>query len=119
LETTSGGSIIDGWDEVNKDYLWRGAPGTGPFASDLWRGVSSEYAKGATGEVNVIQTPAKLWDPTTIWHGKEKGALMDLQQVGQVDDINIHVLNSQLDPIQLPSGYVEDVLNFDPPLPFP
>jgi hypothetical protein len=40
LETTSGGRIIDGWDEVNKGYPWdRYAGEEGPYARDLWAGA--------------------------------------------------------------------------------
>jgi len=120
LETTAGGRIIDGWDEVNKGYPWNADyADTGPYASDLWKGVSSKYADGATGDVNLVQTPEKLWDPRTIWQNQEKPMLQDLQKTGQIGDINIHVLDGQTNPVQLPQGYVDDLLKFDPRPPSP
>ncbi|GAA0767454.1 hypothetical protein LRH25_04650 [Ideonella azotifigens] len=121
LETTSGGRIIDGWDEVNKGYPWNADSGkAGPYASDLWKGVSAKYAEGATGDVNLVQTPWKLWDPGTIWQNQEKPMLLHLQEMGQIDDIGIHVLNSQSQAIPLSPGYIDDLLKFDPrPPPIP
>jgi hypothetical protein len=113
LETTPGGRVIDGWDEVNRGYPWNKDDGPGPWSSDLWKGVSKKYAQGAEGDVNVIQTPNKLWDPTTVWHTQEKPALLDLQELGQIGDIKLHVVDGSSATQQLPKGYIDQLLEFD------
>lgn len=60
LETTPGGRIIDGWNEINKGYAWNASAGDPPWARDLWKAISKEYADAAIGNVNLIQTPDKL-----------------------------------------------------------
>jgi hypothetical protein len=113
LETTPGGRVIDGWDEVNRGYPWNKDDGPGPWSSDLWKGVSKKYAQGAVGDVNVIQTPNKLWDPTTVWHTQEKPALLDLQELGQIGDIKLHVVDGSSATRQLPQRYIDQLLEFD------
>ncbi len=113
LETTPGGRVIDGWDEVNRGYPWNKDDGPGPWSSDLWKGVSKKYAQGAVGDVNVIQTPNKLWDPTTVWHTQEKPALLDLQELGQIGDIKLHVVDGSSATQELPKGYIDQLLEFD------
>jgi hypothetical protein len=113
LETTPGGRVIDGWDEVNRGYPWNKDDGPGPWSSDLWKGVSKKYAQGAVGDVNVIQTPNKLWDPTTVWHTQEKPALLDLQELGQIGDIKLHVVDGSSATQQLSKGYIDQLLEFD------
>jgi hypothetical protein len=113
LETTPGGRVIDGWDEVNRGYPWNKDDGPGPWSSDLWKGVSKKYAQGAVGDINVIQTPNKLWDPTTVWHTQEKPALLDLQELGQIGDIKLHVVDGSSATQQLPKGYIDQLLEFD------
>jgi hypothetical protein len=113
LETTPGGRVIDGWDEVNRGYPWNKDDGPGPWASDLWKGVSKKYAQGAVGDVNVIQTPNKLWDPTTVWHTQEKPALLDLRELGQIGDIKLHVVDGSSATRQLSKGYIDQLLEFD------
>jgi hypothetical protein len=113
LETTPGGRITDGWDEVNKAMPWDEKSGPGPWASDLWQGVSKKYANGVSGNVNLIQTPSKLWDPITIWHTQEKPTLEYLQEMGQVGDIKIHVVDAKSATQELPPGYIDQLLDFD------
>ena len=105
--------MIDGWDEVNRGYPWNKEDGPGPWSSDLWKGVSKKYAQGAVGDVNVIQTPNKPWDPATVWHTQEKPALLDLQELGQIGDINLHVVDGSSATQQLPKGYIDQLLEFD------
>lgn len=113
LETTSGGRVIDRWDELNK-YPWNGDKGgQPPWSADLWKSVSRKYAEGASGTVNVVQTPAKLWDPITIWHTQEKPLLLDLQEMGQIDNIYMHVVDGASGTHPLSPGYIEQLLKFD------
>jgi len=113
LETTPGGRIIDGWDDVNKKMPWNADSGPPPWASGLWQGVSEKYANLATGKINVVQTPDKLWDPRTVWHNQEKPTLLHLQELGQITDINVHVVDAASGTVELPKNYVESLLNFD------
>ena len=112
LETTSGGRIIDGWDRVNEGFPWNADYGPPPWASDLWGGVSEKYANAASGNINLIQTPNKLWDPTTIWHTQERPTLTYLQKIGQVDDINIHVVDAGSATHELSKAYIEQLMSF-------
>lgn len=113
LETTPGGRVIDGWDKVNGGFAWDAKDGPGPWVSDLWKEVSRKYANGVTGDVTVIQTPNKLWDPTTIWHTQEKPTLAYLQEMGQVHDIKIRVVDAGSATHELSPGYTEKLLEFD------
>lgn len=113
LETTLGGRIIDAWDEVNKGFAWSADFGDPPWARDLWKEISKNFANEATGSVNLIQTPDKLWDPTTIWHTVEKPTLVFRQEMGEVADIRIHVVNLNSATKRLSSGYTEQLLQFD------
>lgn len=116
LETTPGGRIIDGWDEVNKGYPWNGDYGPPPWTSDLWKAASENYANGANGVVNIVQPAEKLWDPRTIWHNQEKPLIKNRELMGQVSAIKIHVLDGSLSPKELPTGYVDQLLKFKPKL---
>ncbi len=113
LETTPGGRIIDGWDEVNKGMKWSPDDGAGPWASDLWKGVSKQYAEAASGVVNVVQTPNKLWDPITIWHTQEKPILLDRLNLNEIDGIKLHVVDGQSISKPLSDGYIKQLLDFD------
>ena len=113
LETTPGGRVIDGWKEVNDKFAWNADSGPPPWSSQLWGGVSKKYAEGATGVVNLIQTPKKLWDPTTVWHTQEKPTLEYLQEMGQISEIKIHVVDASSATQELPKGYIEQLLKFD------
>lgn len=113
LETTPGGRIIDNWAEVNDKFKWNADAGDPPWSSELWGGVSKKYAEAATGQVNLVQTPNKLWDPTTVWHSQEKPTLDYLQKIGQISDIKIHVVDASSATQQLSQGYIEQLLKFD------
>lgn len=113
LETTPGGRIIDGWDEVNNGYPWNAEHGQPPWASQLWEEVSEKYAKATSGVVNLIQTPNKLWDPTTIWHTKEKPMLLDRLEQGKISEIRMHVVDMSSGTHNLPATYINQLLKFD------
>ncbi|WUR14617.1 hypothetical protein E7V67_005795 [[Empedobacter] haloabium] len=57
LETTPGGRIVDGWEEINVDYPWNQKDGSRPFASELWQGISTNYAQSAIGKVTLFRQP--------------------------------------------------------------
>ena len=113
LETTPGGRIIDNWQDVSSKFAWNADSGPPPWTSDLWGGVSKKYAEAVTGQVNLVQTPAKLWDPTTIWHTQEKPTLTYLQKMGQIGDIKVHVVDGNSATNVLSQGYIEQLLKFD------
>jgi hypothetical protein len=112
LETTPGGRIIDGWEDVQK-MPWNADSGPPPWASGFWQSVSEKYANLATGKINVVQTPDKLWHPGTVWHTQEKPTLLHLQELGQIADIKIHVVDAASGVTELPKSYVEKLLQFD------
>lgn len=113
LETTPGGRIIDDWDEVNKGYPWNADSGPPPWSSDLWSATSEKYASGVSGNVNVVQTPDRLWDPRTIWSQQEKPLLLDAQELGKVSNINVHVVDGSGETHLLSPSYTEELLKFD------
>jgi len=113
LETTPGGTIIDGWDEVNKGYPWNADYGPPPWSSQLWEEASEKYAKGTSGVVNLVQTPNKLWDPTTIWHTREKPMLLDRMEQGKISDIKMYVVDLSSGTHGLPDTYINQLLKFD------
>jgi hypothetical protein len=112
LETTSGGRIIDGWDEVNKAYAWN-APGTPPYARDLWKGVSKKYAEGAIGNISTVQSPQKLWDTGTLWHNVEKPVIMDGMLTGKIGDINAYTINNSGGFVPLSENYIDALLKLE------
>jgi len=114
LETTSGGRIIDGWDEVNKGYPWdRYAGEEGPYARDLWAGASEKYAEGAMGHVNAVQLPKKLWDDATLWHNLEKDVVRDKLQTGEVTGLNIYTINNSREFIPLNENYIKALMKLE------
>ena len=113
LETTPGGRIIDGWDEVNTGFPWNADDGAPPWASQLWEEASEKYAKGTSGVVNLVQTPNKLWDPTTIWHTREKPMLLDRLEQGKISEIKMHVVDMNSSTHGLPETYTNQLLKFD------
>ena len=117
LETTPGGRVIDGWDEVNKGYTWDERFGTGPYAKDLWSGASGKYAEGATGHINTVQTPEKLWDEGTLWQNDEKIIIQDKLQTGEVTGITMHTLNNSGEYIPLSKNYVTSLLKLQGRIP--
>lgn len=110
METTSGGKIIDGWDEVNKGYAWDARYGKPPYAKDLWLGVSKKYAEGVTGKVYAVQTTEKLWDTGTIWHGAEKPIIQDKMKMREVTGLNVFTVNKSGEYIGLSENYVKSLL---------
>ncbi len=113
LETTSGGRIIDGWDEVNKGYTWSSDYGAGPYGRDLWAGVSKKYAEGAIGSVNAVQSPGKLWNTDTLWHNAEKPILKNKLLTGKVDDMKIFTINNSGGFIPLSENYVDALMRIE------
>ncbi|NRR34125.1 hypothetical protein HSX11_28525, partial [Oxalobacteraceae bacterium] len=110
LETTSGGRIIDGWDEVNKGYTWDSRYGAPPYGKDLWAGVSAKYAKGVSGNVNAVQTPGKLWDTGTLWHNIEKPIFQTKLLEDEVSGITMYTTNNSGTFIPLSENYVDSLL---------
>jgi len=110
LESTPGGRVLDGWDELNKGYAWNKSNGKPPYTRDLWKQVSKKYSSSAKGKVNVIQTDNKLWDQGTLWHNAEKKILKNSMLEGSVKNIDIHVINSSKETIKLSENYINSLL---------
>ena len=111
LETTSGGKIIDRWDT---GHPWNEDSGDPPYSKDLWGGVSEKFADGISGDVNLVQTPEKLWDPGTIWHNKEKAYIKDKIMLGDVNGIDIHVVKTDGSFVKLDDSYTATLLEYKP-----
>jgi hypothetical protein len=110
LETTAGGRIIDGWDEVNKGLPWTSESGKpGPYARDLWVGVSKKYAEGTSGIVNVVQKEEKLRDTKTVWHNAEKELINIRRLTGEVSDIKMHKIDGD-GFIELSSSEIDELM---------
>jgi hypothetical protein len=92
LETTPGGRIIDDWHDI-KSYPWDTPDGPPPHGKRLWAAVSKEYAKGATGKVNTVQTIGKLTDITSLWHNVEKPIIQNGLLSGKVTDLKMYSVN--------------------------
>ncbi len=91
METTPGGKIVDGWIDVN-NLPWDAKSGAAPpYASDLWGGLSSKYAQGASGEINVVQTADKYaLGGGDVWRKYELPILSRGLANGTVTRINIY-----------------------------
>ncbi|HEX5312859.1 hypothetical protein [Aquabacterium sp.] len=111
LETTSGGRIIDGWEEVNSGYAWDARTGEPPHARDLWAGASRQYAEGAYGEVNTVQTADKLKSPYTLWQNVEKPVISDKMFTGEVSGIKMNMLDDAGNIVRIDKNEVADLLN--------
>lgn len=92
LETTAGGRIIDNWDDI-KSYPWDTPDGPPPHGKRLWAAVSKEYAMGATGKVNTVQTVGKLTDITSLRHNVEKPIIQNGLLSGKITDLRMYSVN--------------------------
>lgn len=115
LETTNGGRVIDGWDEINNGSDW--VKGTPPYGRDLWKGVSRQYAEAASGNINTVQSPWKLWDSDTLWHNTEKPIISKGIVTGKIGDINMYTINKSGNYIPLSDNYVDELLKLEGTLP--
>lgn len=87
LETTAGGRVVDNWDLLNESLPWDSG------GSDFWGNLSEKYSNGATGIVNVVQTPEKAAQGGGYtWKNREQPVLERLQERGIVTDIIFNVL---------------------------
>lgn len=111
LETTAGGRVIDGWPDL-KTYSWAPPAEPPPYAKNLWAGVSKKYAEGATGAVNTVQIPEKIWNPETLWHNVEKPVMQHKLLTGEVSEIKMHTINNPGDFIPLSQNYVDSLMQF-------
>jgi hypothetical protein len=96
LEHTSGGKILDDWDEVNDAFSWN-QKDTPPHGWDFWGDVSERYAKGAEGSIDVIQTGDKFPGGGAIWRNREWPIIRD---GGKVNNITIHRIDDGGDIIE-------------------
>ncbi|MBO0721725.1 MAG: hypothetical protein J2P41_12930 [Blastocatellia bacterium] len=85
LETTPGGRVLDNWERP--EFNWDSG------GEELWSKVSEKYANGASGIVEVVQTPERYEQGGGyIWKKVEKGILEDRKDRGIVTEINYNVL---------------------------
>ena len=101
LEQTSGGKVIDDWDELNSTFSWS-AKDMGPHGWDLWGDVSAKYSKDASGEVDVIQDFAKSYPqggPT--WKGREWPTIVDEGKVTSLNIFGVDAAGNIIDMMKL------------------
>jgi len=103
LEQTSGGKVIDNWDDLNDSFSWE-AGAMQPRAIDLWKSVSKNYSKGASGEIDIIQDFAKKFPKGgDVWRETEWPTIVN---EGKVTSMNIFGMDA--------SGNVIDSVKLEP-----
>ncbi|WP_435237813.1 hypothetical protein ACR30L_09750 [Psychromonas sp. PT13] len=90
LEQTSGGKVINNWDELNDIFTWE-KNDLGPYGWDLWGEVSTNYANGALGNIETIQTANRFPLGGATWKNR---VWPSLYKNPYVDDITIKRVNS-------------------------
>jgi hypothetical protein len=70
LEQTPGGKVIDDWDDLNNTFTWD-PRAMEPHGWDLWGTISAEYARHASGEIDIIQSVEKFPRGGDTWRGSE------------------------------------------------
>jgi hypothetical protein len=84
LETTLGGRIANGWTDLNKS----------PISKDFWNQLSTNYADGSRGVVNVVHSdPAFSRGGGPVWRTYELPALV---RGGNVNQVIIRDLNGNV-----------------------
>ena len=82
LETTPGGRVIDDWQLLNESFRWEQG------GKELWGGISTRYAQGATGKVHVVQSEYKAAQGGgDVWKEFELPELLRQQRRGRVTEI--------------------------------
>ncbi|GAB3381245.1 hypothetical protein [Massilia agri] len=103
LEQTPGGSVIDGWGDLNKTFSWAGE-GIEPHGPDFWGAVSSKYSSDATGKIDVIQDFEKRFPRGgNIWREDEWTTIV---REGKVTSINVLGMS--------PDGRLVDSMEIEP-----
>lgn len=90
LEQTPGGKVIDGWEDLNKTFSWD-RKDMGPHGWNLWGDVSAEYAKSATGEIEIIQDIEKFPAGGPTWRTREWTTIVD---EGKVTSLKIYGMDT-------------------------
>lgn len=91
LETTTGGRIADGWEDLSMFKGWDGDPP--PNGYDFWGGLSSKYAKGVTGDVTVVQSASRAAQGGGyVWKNAESSILTTAQENGVVGNITYNII---------------------------
>jgi hypothetical protein len=102
LEETPGGKVIDGWKDLNDTFSWN-KNDLGPHGWDLWGDVSENYARGASGEIDIIQDIGKFPAGGQTWLGREWPAILD---EGKVTSMNIFGMDE--------NGKILETMKLDP-----
>jgi len=100
LEQTSGGKVIDGWDDLNNTFSWD-AKDMGPHGWDLWGEVSAKYSKDAVGEIDVIQDFKKFPAGGPTWRGSEWPTIVAERQVTSINIFSMDGAGNILDTMKL------------------
>jgi hypothetical protein len=88
LEMTPGGKVFDDWAWLKEKFPeWD--TGTPLDAKPIWKALSEEYARNASGKITYVN--AKAFDgkpPGWMWSNVEKKILEILKEIGIVDEIH-------------------------------
>jgi hypothetical protein len=109
LETTAGGRLIDKWEDLDP-YNWDPSKGSPPYSKTLWEMASENYAKGATGHINTVQTPDRIGATYTLWHNVEMPEILKSFSNGKVTEITMHVLDDTGKPVPLSRAQMNTLL---------
>lgn len=102
LEQTSGGKVIDGWDDLNNTFSWD-PKDMAPHGWDLWGDVSAKYSKDAVGEIDIIQDVKKFPAGGPTWRGSEWPTI---KAEGKVTSMNIFSMDG--------AGNILDTMKLEP-----
>lgn len=102
LEQTPGGKVIDDWKDLNNTFSWD-SKDMGPHGWNLWGDVSAEYAKDASGEIEIIQDIDKFPAGGPTWRKREWTTIVD---EGKVTSMKIFGMDK--------SGSILKTMTFEP-----
>jgi hypothetical protein len=72
--------------------------------------ASENYAKGATGHINTVQTPDRIGATYTLWHNVEMPEILKSFSNGKVTEITMHVLDDTGKPVPLSRAQMNTLL---------
>ncbi|MFS8036541.1 hypothetical protein ACI7BZ_06160 [Xanthobacter sp. AM11] len=102
LEMTPGGKVVDEWPELSRVLNWESQSGTVSKGEKFWGGLSSKYASGLEGDVDVLLTSDR----------PKGGFIFNKYEIPAIKsggmDVNINMKNNALQiPLQLEAPKVK------------
>ena len=100
LEETPGGKVIDGWEDLNETFSWDKTK-MGPHGWDLWGAVSENYAKGVSGEIDIIQDVEKFPKGGDTWRGSEWPVIRDEKKVTAMNIFSMNKAGKEVEQLKV------------------